>query len=261
MSCWTVPETHQPANVEATKTYLNRIAKRADGIVAISDSAKSDAVRILGIHESRIETIFPGVPQAFFDVDARTVELVREHYGLGNKYLLSVGTIEPRKNLNLLLDSYSALPQSVQEEWPLVLAGPAGWGSPDLLARLKSNSNRWRYLGYVREQHLPALTAGASLFLFPSLYEGFGLPLAQAMAAGVPSITSNVSSMPEVGGDAAVLIDPHSQAELTGAMLRLLQSPSARLDLGARARTRARQFSWDGAARKTWAYFERVCAR
>jgi glycosyltransferase involved in cell wall biosynthesis len=106
------------------------------------------------------------------------------------------------------------LPQSVQEEWPLVFAGPKGWCAEETLARLQAGNGRWRYLGYVPEQDLPALTAGAALFVFPSLYEGFGFPLVQAMAAGIPCITSNVSSLPEVAGEASLLIDPQSQAEL-----------------------------------------------
>lgn len=258
MSCWTVPETHQPANVRATRQYAESILKRAHGIIAISASARDDAIKILGIPPERLEVIHPGVSPDFFNVDPAIIDAVRARYGLTKPYVLSLGTIEPRKNMDLLLDAYESLPEPVRHEYPLVIAGPEGWCAPSTIARLRSPQSPWRYLGYVPEGDLPGLTAGASVFVFPSLYEGFGLPLAQAMAAGVAGITSNVSSLPEIAGEAALLIDPRSKAELQAALMRLLSSPSERMELGKRARSRAESYSWEIAARKSWTFFERI---
>jgi glycosyltransferase involved in cell wall biosynthesis len=116
-----------------------------------------------------------------------------------------------------------------------------------------------RYLGYVPEQDLPGLTAGATVFVYPSLYEGFGLPLGQAMAAGVPSVTSNVSSMPEVAGDAALLVDPRSPAEMAAAVRRLLESPDLRAALGRNGRARAQRYTWENCARRSLEFFRRIC--
>ena len=173
---------------------------------------------------------------------------------LRRPFVLFVGTIEPRKNLDVLLDAFAALPASVREEYELVLAGPLGWAAKETQARLESA----RYLGYVPEPDLAPLTAAAAVFAYPSLYEGFGFPVAQAMAAGVPVITSNVSSLPEVAGDAAVLVDPRSVAELRDALCRLLLSAGLRADLAARGRARSERFRWPECAARSWEFFRKV---
>jgi alpha-1,3-rhamnosyl/mannosyltransferase len=126
------------------------------------------------------------------------------------------------------------------------------------LARLQSDLPGVRYLGYVPEEDLPGLTAGATVFVYPSLYEGFGLPLGQAMAAGVPVVTSNVSSMPEVAGDAGLLVDPHSPAELAAAMEKLLDSPGRRATLARNGLARARLFTWENCAVQSLEFFRRI---
>jgi len=177
--------------------------------------------------------------------------------GLSRPYLLFVGTIEPRKNVDLLLDAYQGLPASLRDEFDLVLAGPIGWASPATLARVRA----MRYLGYVPEPDLAPLTAAAAAFAYPSLYEGFGFPVAQAMAAGVPVVTSNVSSLPEIAGDAALLVDPRSLQELRDALVRLLESPSLRAGLAARGRERAERFRWERCAAESWAFFRKLAGR
>jgi glycosyltransferase involved in cell wall biosynthesis len=135
-----------------------------------------------------------------------------------------------------------------------VVAGPSGWADAATIERLKVV----RYLGYVPEQDLPGITAGATVFVYPSLYEGFGFPVAQAMAAGIPVITSNVSSLPEVASDGAILIDPRSVAELKSALERLLGSPSERAALGARGAIKAREYTWAVSARKSAVFFNEL---
>jgi glycosyltransferase involved in cell wall biosynthesis len=167
-----------------------------------------------------------------------TVSEVGRRYGLARPYVLFVGIIEPRKNLDVLLEAYGGLPASVRGEFQLVIAGAMGWASPTMVSRLCAPPGGVRYLGYVPDADLPGLTAGAALFAYPSLYEGFGLPVAQAMAAGVAVVTSNISSLPEIAGDAAVLVDPRSVAEVRAALLCALQSPELRARLGNNGRRR-----------------------
>jgi len=260
MTCCLLPETHSPANVRALRRFWGRVARRAEGLIAISENTREDAVRILDLPRERIQVIYPGVADRFFHVEAEQAWEVRPRYLLERPYVLYVGTIEPRKNIDTLLDAWALLKPSLRGEFELVLAGPMGWAAPATARRVRAGTPGVRYLGYVPEDDLPAVTAGAVLFAYPSLYEGFGLPLAQAMAAGVAVIASNVSSMPEVVGDGGILVDPHSPYELAGAIERLLLSPERRAELGGEGARRARcRFTWDRCARASLEFFERVC--
>jgi alpha-1,3-rhamnosyl/mannosyltransferase len=172
--------------------------------------------------------------------------------------VLCVGAIEPRKNLDALLDAWQQLRPTLREEFDLVIAGATGWAAPATRARLEAGVPGLRCLGYVRERDLPGLTAAATVFAYPSLYEGFGFPVVQAMAAGVPVLTSDVSSLPEVAGDAAVLVDPRSVAGIAAGLERLLESPSLRARLAHAGKLRARAFQWEECARRSLRFFERV---
>ena len=258
LTCWLLPETHSPANVAADRAFAERILKRADGLIAVSEATRQDAVRLLHIPPEKIRVIHHGVTGPFFRVTQSDTHPVRFRHGLRNPYLLFVGTIEPRKNIDLLLDAYQALPQSLQKEFELVLAGPPGWAHSATMARLRHPSPGVRYLGYVPEQDLPALFAGAAAFVYPSLYEGFGFPVAQAMAAGTPVITSDVSALPEIAGDAALLVDPRSQQEIREAMRALLTSPSRREQMAGLGRANAARFSWAECARQSLRFFEEI---
>jgi glycosyltransferase involved in cell wall biosynthesis len=248
VTCWLVPETHRPANVAYARRFAGRVMRRAAGLIAISENTRADGVRVLGIPEERIEVIYPGVAPEYFDAKPKAAP---------RPYILFVGTIEPRKNVAVLLDAYAGLPQSIRAEFELVIAGPPGWGDPAVLRRLEAGIPGVRYLGYVAEDDLPGLTAGASAFVYPSLYEGFGLPLAQAMAAGVPAVTSAVSSLPEVAGGSALLVDPRSETELRSALERILSSPSLRAELASRGRARAELYRWETSAARSLEFFRR----
>lgn len=261
MTCWLMPELHQPPNVAAEKRFAECIWKRAAGLIAVSESTRRDAARVLRLNPETIQVIYPGVAEPYFAATAETAAIARLKYGLHKAYALYVGTVEPRKNLDRLLDAWQGLAASVREQFDLVLAGPEGWRSAGTLARLRAPATGVRYLGYVPEPYLPGITAGASVFVYPSLYEGFGFPVVQAMAAGVPVITSNLSSLPEVTGGAAELIDPHSPAALRGALDRLLTSPALRAQLAAAGRTCAQRFRWDTCARRSVEFFESILGR
>jgi glycosyltransferase involved in cell wall biosynthesis len=248
-----MPELHPRSNIVAEQSFA-QLARRADGLIAVSECTRQDAIRTLGIAPEKICTIHSGVADTFFDPPAGRVDEVRARYGLQRPFVLFVGTIEPRKNVDLLLDAYESLPLSLREHHELVIVGPIGWAAESTAVRLRMV----RYLGYVPEADLAPLTAAAEVFVYPSLYEGFGFPVAQAMAAGVPVITSNVSSLPEIAGIATLLVDPRSQSELRAALVRMLGSADLRLALAQAGRVRAREFRWEVCARKSLEFFRRV---
>jgi len=257
-TCWLMPEMHAATNVAFESQFAERILRRADGLIAISENTRQDAVRVLGLPPEKIHVIYPGVPTSFFEVTPEMAGAVVSRYGLTRPYVLFVGTIEPRKNVDLLLDAYAALPASTRAEYELVLAGPEGWASPKTRARLQTPPAGIRYLGYVGEADLAGLYAGATAFVYPSLYEGFGFPVAQAMAAGVPVVTSNLSSLPEITGGAALLTDPRSEGELREALNRILTSSSVRATLKQQARPIAARYSWAECASQSVRFFEDV---
>jgi alpha-1,3-rhamnosyl/mannosyltransferase len=253
MTGWLMPELHPESNLRAERSFAE-LVRAADRMIAVSQCTKDDAVRVLGLAPERIEVIHSGVAESFFDPPSPEIDRVRAHYGLARSFVLFIGTVEPRKNLDVLLDAFAALPDAVRKAHDLVVAGPIGWAGEKTKARLGET----RYLGYVPEQDLAPLTGAATVFAYPSLYEGFGFPVAQAMAAGVPVLTSNVSSLPEVAGDGAVLVDPRCMADLRDALERLLTSEELRSDVAARGRRRAEEFRWERCAAKSLEFFSGV---
>jgi glycosyltransferase involved in cell wall biosynthesis len=257
MTCWTVPETHTPQNVKANREFAERVYPRARGLLAVSDASKADACRILNLPEDRVETIHNGIAHRFFDVPRAEGERVREALKLPDQYVLYVGTIEPRKNLARLLNAWESLPADLQVAWKLVIAGPIGWAEASTVQRLR-HSPMVQYLGYVDERDLPGLFRAASLLAYPSLYEGFGLPPAQALASGVPVLTSNTSSLPEVCGEGALYVDPLSELEIATGLRFLLEDAEVRQRLGEAGRQHVAQFTWENAAAKSLRFFERI---
>jgi alpha-1,3-rhamnosyl/mannosyltransferase len=253
-----MPEVHLRATVAEAKLFAERVLKRADRIMTVSEHTKRDAVRILGLPSDRIEVVSPAAADTYFEVTGAAGDHVRRRYGLMRPYILSVGTREPRKNLGRLIDAYEALPKSFREEFELLFVGPNGWISGREKALLEKPPMGVRSLGYVPEADLPGLTAGATAFAYPSLYEGFGLPVVQAMAAGVPVIASTGSALPEVVAGAGLLVHPLSRAELTAGLERLLSSPALRTELAAAGRARAACFRWGKNAMASLGFFDRV---
>ncbi|MBI4873677.1 MAG: glycosyltransferase family 4 protein [Acidobacteria bacterium] len=250
-----LPELHTPGNVQADARFTDHVLRRARGLIAVSESTRRDALRLLDLAPERIRVIYSGVDPRFAQAGPEAARETAQRLGLHKPFVLFLGTVEPRKNLDRLLDAWQALAPSLREEFELVVAGPAGWAAEATLARLRAV----RYLGYVAESDLPALTRAATAFAYPSLYEGFGFPVAQAMAAGVPVLTSNVSSLPEVAGEAGVLVDPLSTGEIRAGLDRLLTSPSLRAALGAAGRERAaRLFRWEDCARRSLEFLREV---
>ena len=173
-------------------------------------------------------------------------------------FVLAVGTLEPRKNLPRLVEAYATLPDDVQARHPLVVVGAIGWRTSATMTALESLGERCRLLGHVSDGALAELYRRCAVFCYPSLAEGFGLPVLEAMAAGAAVLTSNVSSLPEVGGDAVQYADPESVASIAAALAGLLASPERRAELATRAVARAAEFSWDRTAEITLAALQRV---
>ena len=242
-----MPELHIPANVQAEASFAQNVLHRADRLIAVSENTRADAVRVLGLDPARVEVIYSGISEVYFDAAATPA---------ARPYVLSVGTIEPRKNIDTLLDAWEGF--RLRDEFDLVIAGATGWASEKTLARLRANPRGVRYLGYVQEDELPGLTAGATAFIYPSLYEGFGFPVAQAMAARVPVITSNTSCLPEIAGDGALLLDPRSPAEIQAALEKLLTSPELQQRLRTAGRAHAEQYRWETCARRSLEFFRRA---
>jgi alpha-1,3-rhamnosyl/mannosyltransferase len=247
LTCRLMPELHTAANIRADESLAKNILQKADGLIAISENTRADAIQLLDLDPERVQVIYPGIPEVYFGAQPRPAE---------RPYVLYVGTIEPRKNIDTLLDAWNGF--RLRHDFDLVVVGSSGWGSEKTMTRLASRPQGVRYLGYVPEDELPGLTAGATAFLYPSLYEGFGFPMAQAMAAGVPVITSNTSCLPEVAGGGALLVDPRSPAEIQAALEKLLTSQSLRDQLRTAGTARARQYRWDACARQSLEFFRRL---
>jgi len=258
LTTWILPECHKPSLVAAEKIFAKRTLGQAAGVIAVSESTKRDAIRLLGLAAEKIQVIHPGIARDYFSVDCESIDRVARAYNLRRPWFLFTGTIEPRKNVDTLLSAWEALPESFRGAHELLIAGGHGWRADATMNRLHEanrKSEGTRYLGYVPEADLPGLTAGARAFIYPSLYEGFGIPVAQAMAAGCPVITSNVSSLPEITAGAAVLIDPLSAGELAAAILRISDSEHTRTRLINDGLERAGLYTWEAAAAKSLEFF------
>ena len=258
-TCWLRPDLHTPATLAYEHRFLERVLRRASRMIAVSEASRQDAISILKLPPDRVEAIHSGVSNAFFEVTPELAVKAADQYNLQKPYILFVGVIEPRKNIERLLNAYGRLKPSLKEEFDLILAGPLGWESRQTVERLSGKEPGVRYLGYVPESVLPGLTAGAEICVYPSLYEGFGFPIVQAMAAGVPVVTSAVPALLEVAGDSALFIDPLSEDSIREGIERLLLSSSLRSSLAKKGVRRAERYRWKRCAEESRRFFERAC--
>jgi glycosyltransferase involved in cell wall biosynthesis len=219
-------------------------AERADAIIAVSEFTRGQVISLLGVEPTRVHVVHHGIRRLEFPAVER------------EKVILNVGAIQTRKNIARLVEAFEA----VDPSWRLVLAGSAGYGSAEIMARIDRSPARERIAvtGYISPEDLAGWYAKASLFAFPSLDEGFGMPVLEAMAAGVPVVTSNRSALPEVAGDAALLVNPESVGDLTQALRDLTQGEELRRALALRGVKRAGLFTWEKAVAETWNVYRTV---
>lgn len=254
------PEWHPADRVAFHGRHFRAGVESAGHVIVVSESVRREAVRELGLSADRVTAVANGVGGQFRPQSAETVEAVHWQYGLTGRYLLAVGTIEPRKNVGTLLRAFCDLPAAVRERCPLVLAGGWGWKS-DADRELFETEARHKgavHLGYVRDEDLPGLYAGAAALLYPSFYEGFGLPPVEMLACGGGVIASTAAAVREVVGGHAVLLDPHDLEGWRDAMRRVA-TEHGYLDESRRGgAAHAARYTWDRAARQTLAVYRQV---
>tara|TARA_B100000315_G_scaffold212472_1_gene209859 strand:- start:2068 stop:3189 length:1122 start_codon:yes stop_codon:yes gene_type:complete len=211
------------------RCMIKAITKRADLIIAVSASTKSDLVNILNVPEEKIRVVHSAVNEKYYKLEHKNSS-IKKKYNINKNYFLFVGDLLPRKNISKLFEAFSLLPERIKNEYQIVIVGGRKYSFKRIENTLKENNltSSVIFTGYINEEDILLLYNSADIFVFPSFYEGFGFPILEAMSCGVPVITSNVSSMPEIAGDAAILIDPNDSEELAGAISTLVDDADLR---------------------------------
>jgi glycosyltransferase involved in cell wall biosynthesis len=251
-----------PLKYGAYMRYLLRQAvKRADKIIAVSHHTKKDLIRILKVPPEKIEVIHEAPSPIFYPYDKKKAQArLKQQYGITKKFIYHLGNIEPRKNLIVLLEAFTRVCQDLGKEYQLVVSGQKGWLTRSLNQFFKKYSARDQviFTGYVPMEDLPLFMNGAEVFVFPSLYEGFGLPVLEAMSCGTPIISSNCSSIPEIVGSAGILVDPNDIHALADRIIYLLKNEEERGRLSQLGKEQAARFLWNEVARKTLIVYQTV---
>lgn len=249
------------------RAYLSRVvprsAARADHILADSQSTRRDLIDLLGVAPEKVTVVYPGVEARFQpEHDPAALHRVRARYGLGDQpFILGVGTLEPRKNWPALILAWERLRKTGHLPHHLVIAGGKGWMVEEIfrVAQASPLAQDIHFTGFVADEDLPALYAAADLFAFPSRYEGFGIPVIEAMACGTPVVCADNSSLPEAAGEAALLVNCDDIEGLATAMGRLIGESALRARLRAAGLAQAARFTWDAAAAVLWQTYQQVC--
>jgi glycosyltransferase involved in cell wall biosynthesis len=257
------PEAFRPWN----RWYLSRFtalsARRARRVIAISESTKRDVVRLLGVPANRVDVVYCGADDIFRPLPTEEMTRFRRERALPDRFILFLGTLEPRKNVQTLIRAYGQWRKAEPGIPKLVIAGGKGWYYDQIFADVEALELAGDVIfpGYVRQEELPLWYNAADLFVYPSRFEGFGLPVLEAMACGTPVVTTHAASLPEVAGDAALLVSPDDEAQLIEAMRRALSVGDLRQEMTAKGRAHAANFTWDRTARQTIDTYERALGR
>jgi glycosyltransferase involved in cell wall biosynthesis len=254
------PDLFRPANRLYLKVMTWLSAHRARRLIAVSVHTAAETTRLLNVPSERIDVVYHGVEPDFHPLPADEVVAFRQRRKLPERFVLFVGTLEPRKNLVRLVEAFARIRD---DRLGLVLAGGKGWLYDELFARVESLGlgEKVIFAGYVPNEELPLWYNAATVLAYPSLYEGFGLPVLEAQACGTPVLTSNVSSLPEAAGDAALMVDPYDVEALAEGLRRLLTGRVLRQELRERGLAHAGQFSWPHTARGTARVYRRALAK
>ena len=260
---WLFPRTVTRGHRWIRCAILPLVIRRADRLIVDSQATARDLLRLFPDAVGKVRVVHLGVDSRFAPASLHEVAAVRSRLGLSSEYLLFVGTLSPRKNLIGLFRAYALLRQRKEDPPPLVVAGAPGWLWEPIMQEVNELGlqTRVKFCGFVPDDILPALLTGATLFVMPSLYEGFGLPVLEAMACGTPVLTSDRSSIPEVAGEAALQVDPEKSEAIADGIRRVLDDSHYRVELARRGRERASAFRWDVTARNTVAVYREALDR
>ena len=262
LSFWRYPEAFRPFNRWYLSWFTARSVKQARAVITISESTRQDVINFLGADPDRVHTIYCGVDPTFRPLPASAVAAFRTKRHLPDRFVLYLGTLEPRKNVEGLIRAYAHWRRRTPDAPPLVVAGGKGWYYHEIfeLVEALSLTESVRFPGYVPQDELPLWYNAATLFVYPSHFEGFGLPVLEAMACGAPVITSTASSLPEVVGPdgAGFLVDPTDHAALAEAMDQIMTDPDLQAALSAQGQVRAAHFRWRKTAQETVGVYQKV---
>jgi glycosyltransferase involved in cell wall biosynthesis len=238
-------------------------ARRARRVIAISESTKRDVVKLLGVPPDRVYVVYCGVDDTFRPLPAADVAQFRRERALPDRFILFLGTLEPRKNVKTLVQAYGRWRVAESDVPKLVVAGGKGWFYDQIFAEVErlGLTGEVIFPGYVMQQELPLWYNASDIFVYPSRYEGFGLPVLEAMTCGTPVVTTNVASLPEVAGDAALLVSPDDEAQLLDAMRRASSDGSLRQEMVTKGLARAADFTWARTARQTLDAYDRALGK
>ncbi len=255
------PQFHPPERVAWLNAHLRSAIGRADKIAVVSEFTRREIIDAFSVSEHKVCVTYNGATSDFHPRHQEQTRPTLQYFGLRyNGFVLSVATLEPRKNLERLVEAYAALPDALRRDYPLVLVGGSGWKNAALVSRVRELEARGEAIrtGYLPRAQVLDLYAAAALFAYPSLYEGFGLPVLEAFASGVPVLTSNVSSLPEVSGGAALEVDPYSVDAIAEGMRALLDDAAMREHHAILGLERAKAFSWARCAEQTLAVYRQL---
>lgn len=247
------PQYHELIKKYYFRFFTRLSAKLADRIIAISESTKKDFLAIAGAKKDKVVLIYLGKENwSHCTFTSEKIEFIKDKYGIKGQYLLFIGTIEPRKNLVKLIDAFKKLLKA-EKKYQLVIVGKRGWGYKEIYRKIDDHGlgDEIIFTGFVEEVDKPYIIKGSKIFIYPSLYEGFGIPVLEALTLGVPTITSNVSSMPEIAGNAAFLVDPTDEKAIYSAIKQLLSNQKLYLNYNKRSIIQANKFSWAKTASQT----------
>lgn len=254
-----VPQYADRENVEFLRKFVPSSAASADQIVTISNYTKEELIKTYGLPERKIIVAYPGVDQEiFYPRSTKEKEGIKKKYGIKKPFILFLGTLEPRKNIPAVIGAFAGLKN--RKNYNLVLAGKRGWMYGEIFQAIRQLGIEEDviFTGYVPDHDRPILMSAAEVFVFPSFFEGFGMPVIEAQACGTPVVTSNTTSLPEAAGEGAVLVDPQSTKELGAAIKDILNSPRIRKTLVEKGLVNAKKFRWEESAKKVIGIFNQI---